>query len=47
MNTEQPTENILRIIKNAILNDLLIGMVNMPFLICLFVFCLKELKLKL
>ena len=34
-------------LKNGVLNDLLIGMVNKPFLICLFGFCLKDLKLKL
>ena len=33
--------------KNGILNDLFIGMVNKPLLICVFSFCLKNLKLKL
>ena len=41
--TEEKTNNL----KNGILNDLFIGIVNKPFLICLFGFCLKELKLKL
>ena len=34
-------------LKNGILNDLLILMVNKPFVIYLFGFCLKDLKLKL
>ena len=34
-------------LKNGILNDLFIGMVNKLLLICLFGFCLKDFKLKL
>ena len=41
--TKEKTNNL----KNGILNDLFIGMVNKPLLICLFGFCLKDLKLKL
>ena len=41
--TREKTKNL----KNGITNDLFIGMVNKPLLICLFGFCLKDLKLKL
>ena len=42
-NTRDKTNNL----KNDLMNDLFIGMVNKPFLICLFGFCLKDLKIKL
>ena len=35
--TKEKTNNL----KNGILNDLFIGMVNKPLLICVFGFCLK------
>ena len=35
--TKEKTNNL----KNGVLNDLFIGMVNKPLLICLFGFCLK------
>ena len=41
--TKEKTDNL----RDSILNDLLIGMVNKPFLICLFGFCIKDVKLKL
>ena len=41
--TEEKTNNL----KNGILNDSFIGMVNKPFSIRLFRFCLKDLKWKL
>ena len=41
--TKEKTNNL----KNHILNELFIGMVNRSLLICLLGFCLKDLKLKL
>ena len=41
--TKEKTNNL----KNGLFNDLFISMANKPLLICLFGFCLKDLKLKL